>query len=177
MPQLPALQSKLPSKMPPRGEFPVRGSLPLLIVYIFLDTLDAPAHNSACFTGRILIDVLGGERASAFHRPILSVRQSDATSARFDGAMLEPGMSCTRALVPRGGRGSGVLRQLRRPASECATPARTAFPNAASAVRKSSTDRAPALALIRSSFCVFLSGTVPDGGSGLLLFEPIGFGS
>jgi hypothetical protein len=27
-------------------------SLPLLIVYIFLDTLETTAHNPACFTGR-----------------------------------------------------------------------------------------------------------------------------
>lgn len=30
--------------------------LPLLIVYIFLDTLEPTAHNPACFTGRFLLD-------------------------------------------------------------------------------------------------------------------------
>ncbi len=53
------------SKSPPRNCAAATGSarlgsVPLLIVYISLDTLDAPAHNPACFTGRFPFFMLGG---------------------------------------------------------------------------------------------------------------------
>ena len=62
--------------------------------------------------------------------------------------MFEPGMSRAGTLVPRPGCAAGVLRQLRWAASECATAACAAFPNAASAVCEPSADGAPALVSI-----------------------------
>src|ERR1019366_4224582 len=51
-PRRPAKQSKSRSRFPTQSGFSALGSPPLLIVYIRLDTLDASAHNPACFTGR-----------------------------------------------------------------------------------------------------------------------------
>ncbi len=119
------------------------GSAPLLIVYIFLDTLECSEHNPACFTGRFSFSFTCWA-ASAFSRQLtLPARRSHAIFARMDGAVLEPGMPRARTLAARRRRARGSLQQLRQPIAQRAAAAGAAIPDAAPVAGRLSPDDAP----------------------------------
>jgi hypothetical protein len=124
-----------------QGKRPLE-TIPLLIVYISLDTQGPRAHNPACFTGRYSL------RNIRFTR---TARLKDAISARMDGAVFDSGMSRARPLASRAGRAAGDLQQLRRTTSQRAATARAALSHAPASTGELSPGAAPALNLPHGS--------------------------
>jgi len=120
---------------------------PQVIVYIFLDSLDAGAHNPASFQMFLQYGELRRAPFSPFRlRGCGSCEENEnAISARLDGAVFESRMSCARTLAARRGRSAGSLQQLRLSATQRAATARAALPHAAASAGELSPDRASAL--------------------------------
>jgi hypothetical protein len=130
--KMPAETSALLGTTHPETNFSHFGTVPLLMVVISLDTLDARAHNPGILSGiRALRWGIWGSRRRLGRKQIW---EADAISAGFDGAVFESRMSRARALAARGGHPAGNLQQLRGASAWCAAAVAAKIPDEAASV-------------------------------------------
>jgi hypothetical protein len=120
---------------------------PLLIVYIFLDSLGPAAHNPASFSLFCFVPGSFGGAAVPLPPPrSCSCEANDyAISAGLDGAVFESRMPCARPLAPRRRHFNRSLQQLRLPPSQRAAAPRPALPHAPAPPGQLPPSRPPAL--------------------------------